>query len=349
MSDWEYPLYQSSSPRLRAPKDGIVSSAHRPTSWLAQSWGNIFRGLEATHGYRLARGRTFARSGRVRSLWFSPGLANAEVVHRDAHHVSLRVRVFDDDEWQIVIDVLLSRLQFIGSLLEGELPSELGRQLKERGLNLIPHIKEIDGDCNCQDYLLPCSHMAAVHTVLAQALEGEPFLLLTLRGRPREQLLADLRMAWGDNQPMQKIAPEETEPPLDPNSWYSSPTPLPNSMHFDFQKESDTVAVGLKALGPAPAKGDLNRALSPLYEAGAEAAEAIAHEDFRRQHEREGRRSSRKRKSKAPINLTGMAQRPATEPIPGPQEAPVVPPTVEPEAEPEECLEESLEERLVDA
>ena len=53
---------------------------------------------------------------------------------------------------------------------------------------------------------MPCSHMAAVHNVLADALSGDPFLLLTLRGRNRDQLLAQLRKSWGDTAPLMPVS-----------------------------------------------------------------------------------------------------------------------------------------------
>src|SRR5690606_28654053 len=41
----------------------------------------------------------------------------------------------------------------------------------------------------------PNKYVAAVHFALAAALDADPFLLLTLRGRSRDELLADLRTA----------------------------------------------------------------------------------------------------------------------------------------------------------
>jgi uncharacterized Zn finger protein len=300
--DWEYPVQQSSSARLRAPKDGIVSADRRLQGWLAKEWAKMFDPLRRTHASRLARGRTLARSGRVRDLWFSPGTTNGEVVGREVNRVSLRFRVFEDEEWKAVTKLLLERLDLIASLLEGELPRELIELLAKKGMRLLPDSEEISGDCDCSDYLLPCAHMAAVHTVLAQALDGEPFLLLTLRGRPREQLLNDLRYAWGDTSPFQTPESKFEEAPPDTAEWFDSPTPLPETVRFSFALRPDATAIGLRALGPAPGKGDLFRALSPLYEAGAAAAAEIAHEDLQRSHDRSGRRRQmRRKKVEAPL------------------------------------------------
>jgi len=36
--------------------------------------------------------------------------------------------------------------------------------------------REIDQHCDCDDWNDPCAHVSAVHSVLADALDGDPFL-----------------------------------------------------------------------------------------------------------------------------------------------------------------------------
>ncbi|MGH8898718.1 MAG: SWIM zinc finger family protein, partial [Egibacteraceae bacterium] len=45
-----------------------------------------------------------------------------------------------------------------------------------------------DTSCSCPDYANPCKHVAAVHYVLAQTFDADPFLLPTLRGRDQTAL-----------------------------------------------------------------------------------------------------------------------------------------------------------------
>ena len=272
---WEPRLLQPGVRRLRAPDDGIVSTRRR-RGWLARRWLAALSSLKDSHASRLARGRTFAHAGRVRGLWFAPGLAAAEVVDSEPHDVSIRVRVFDDDEWATVVEVLRGRLAHVAALLEGELPTELVSRCDGLGLSLVPSWEEIDGDCDCSDFMLPCVHMASVYHVLADALDGDPFLLLTLRGRTRDQLMAALRETWGDDQ---ALLVEEEEVDIAPPDvdWYASSTRLP-PMPFDFRSSSVGEA-GLRFLGPPPGQADLIRALGPLYEAGAQAALDVAHQE----------------------------------------------------------------------
>jgi hypothetical protein len=170
--------------------------------------------------------------------------------------------------------VLAIDLRFLAALLEGRLPEEFVQELTARGVSLLPSPEEYDGDCDCGDYILPCGHLCAVHTVLADALDGEPFLLLTLRGRTREQLLTALRRRWGDKRAVdsRRLVREESPPTVD--DWLSSPQSL-EGVQFSFRK-NETSASGLRALGPPPGEDDLIGALEPLYQAGSTAAYEIA-------------------------------------------------------------------------
>ena len=262
---------------LRAPRDGIHASQRR-RGWLAEAWLEILKQFDASSSQRVARGRGLARGGRVRDLWFSPGLANAEVVEREHFHVSLRVRVFERAVWNRAVKLLSGRLDFVAALLEGELPRELVDTFAKNKVALLPSAADIDGDCNCGDYAMPCAHMAAVFVLLADALDGDPFLLLTLRGRPREQILASLRDAWGDKKPMVPLRTVRDEgPPLD-QDWFRAPVPAP-AMDFHPTVDLGGVATGLRELGPPPGGEDVERSLSPLYTAGAQVAEALALEE----------------------------------------------------------------------
>lgn len=259
--------------RLRAPHDGIVASS-RPRHWLGVRWLDLFKEHRTSHHTQLARGRTLARAGRVRDLWFAPGIAHAEVVtNKQTFQVSLRVRVYENKEWNRLVKILIHNLNAVAYLLEGILPKVIVERLEGKGLALIPSFSEIDGECECSDFHMPCSHMAAVHNVLADALDGDPFLLLTLRGRNRDQLLSQLRKAWGDTAPLLPVA-RVTEETLPQGDWFSSPEPLPqHSLNISL---SDGLAIGLRTLGPPPGHVDLVPTLIPLYEAGAEAAYGLA-------------------------------------------------------------------------
>lgn len=270
---YDYPMHRSASPRLRAPADGIVAS-HRQRGWLARRWMANLSRLGPSHAARLARGRTFARGGRARGLWFAPGLANAEVVDTEPFQVSIRVRVFGEDEWDRVTDVLEKRLVHIAELLEGRLTADLLDALNAAGTSLVPTLEDIDGDCDCADYLMPCAHAAAVHDVLADALDGDPFLLFTLRGRTRHQLTGALRKRWGDDTPLLPASPPHDEELPNTDDWYGETRDLARLQFALGALEG--AATGLRVLGPPPGDVDLTKTLTPLYKAGAKASIDLA-------------------------------------------------------------------------
>lgn len=303
---WQFPM-RSGGAQLRAPEDGIVSSS-RPGGWLAARWRKRLEAFGPRYASRIARGRTLARGGRVRGLWFSPGLAHAEVIGKTAARCSLRVRTYEDEEWATISEVLRSDLRLVAALLEGELPRALDAAARAAGVKLLPETTELGGDCDCGDFALPCAHMAALHLVLADALDGEPFLLFTFRGRPREQLLTVLRSLWGDHQ---ALAPAHVDAPKTPaaSDWFTSPVPL-ESLPVAFHGAD--AAPALEELGPPPGGVDLRRVLGPLYEAGAQAARELALAETDTRHERRHAPVPRRRSAL----LTAQAKEPTMSPTP---------------------------------
>jgi hypothetical protein len=255
----------------RAP-EGIRTSG-RPLGGLAQRWLDVFDGFDLKLRPRIVRGRTLARGGRVRELEVAPGTALGEVKDAQTHRPTLRVRTFDEAEWGAVVRVLRSRLDLLGALVEGTLEPALLALFEADGVPLLPQPSEIDGDCDCGDWAVPCPHVAAVHHVVGEALEGEPFLVFTMRGRPRDQLINDLRRAWGDVGGTPTGATGPTDEPLRDADVFTSPERLgPVRFRFDTR----ATLPGMLELGPLAGDDDLLRALSPLYDAAAAHATEVA-------------------------------------------------------------------------
>jgi uncharacterized Zn finger protein len=78
-------------------------------------------------------------------------------------------------------------------LLDGRMPEDVDEVLAGCGVSLFPTARELATRCSCPDVANPCKHVAAVHYVLAQTFDADPFLLPALRGRDRDALLAGLR------------------------------------------------------------------------------------------------------------------------------------------------------------
>lgn len=258
--------------RIPAPEDGILFTVRR-RGWIAARWDQILANLPPNRAKRVSMGKALARNGRIRDLWFSPGFTNAEVHDDEAHSVTISIPLFDDNQWRNVTVLLAKNLADLSTLLEGGFPKSLLRDLIKAGANPFPTYNDLDGECSCEDFVSPCAHAAAVHLLMSDALDGDPFLLFTLRGKTREQLLRDMRTAWKDKRVLKPITiATELAPPKD--HWLDSPNAI-STISFQFSPASIT-GQGLRALGPPPGENHLSSALTPHYEAGAAAAFSVA-------------------------------------------------------------------------
>ena len=144
---------------------------------------------------RLPRGRDYARSGAVGELVLAPGEARARVQGRktEPYEVRIRVRRFTDAEWDRVLTAISARLGHAAALLDGELPPQIAEDAADAGLDLLPGGGEIGPRCSCPDDADPCKHSAAACYLVTDVLDADPFVLLLLRGRTRDQVLAGVR------------------------------------------------------------------------------------------------------------------------------------------------------------
>jgi uncharacterized Zn finger protein len=164
-------------------------------TWWGRAWVEALEQRARLDPNRLPRGREYARSGAVGSLTLTPGEARAQVQGRktEPYQVRIRVRRFTDEEWDRVLTAISGRLGHAAALLDGELPPEIAEDAASAGLDLLPGGGEIGPRCDCPDDADPCKHSAAACYLVSDALDADPFVLLLLRGRTRDQVLAGVR------------------------------------------------------------------------------------------------------------------------------------------------------------
>lgn len=183
-------------------------------TWWGQRWIEALESLGALYANRLPRGRTYARKGAVEQLKVQPGTVTAAVQGTRArpYKVRLTLPVFSDAEWDAIVGSLSDRLRHAAELLDGRMPEDIDDVLDEHGLSLFPTARELGTRCSCPDVANPCKHVAAVHYVLAQTFDADPFLLPTLRGRDRTTLLAALRAARAGSDELGDVEVEDDGP-----------------------------------------------------------------------------------------------------------------------------------------
>jgi uncharacterized Zn finger protein len=214
--------YEPTTPR--PVRDGLKARAQRGS--FSQTWWGR-RWIEALEGFgwdtRLARGRAYARRGQVVDLEVAPGQAKARVQGSQAtpYRVQIRLAPLTDEQWQAAFAALAGEAAHAARLLAGELPEAIEPLFAAAGASLLPgQAKDLQMDCSCPDWAVPCKHVAALHYLLAEELDRDPFLLFTLRGKEREAVLAGLRQARGAPAeaaptPEQEAAPEDATLPLE--------------------------------------------------------------------------------------------------------------------------------------
>lgn len=93
---------------------------------------------------------------------------------------------------------MVSRAAFLAGLLARQMPDDIEEAFSACSAGLFPATHDdLDTDCPCPDWARPCKHAAAVYFLLAEAFDDDPFLILAWRGRPRDELVANLRALRG--------------------------------------------------------------------------------------------------------------------------------------------------------
>uniref|UniRef100_A0AAU2VTK5 SWIM zinc finger family protein n=1 Tax=Streptomyces sp. NBC_00008 TaxID=2903610 RepID=A0AAU2VTK5_9ACTN len=144
---------------------------------------------------RLSRGRTYARKGMVGSINVAPGRIRAAVQGSEPrpYRSAVHLPVLTDTQWDTLLDAIAARAGHVAALLDGEMPAELVDDARQSGVPLLPQASELDPECSCPDWGHPCKHAAALCYAITGTIDVDPFVIFALRGRDREEILAQLR------------------------------------------------------------------------------------------------------------------------------------------------------------
>jgi uncharacterized Zn finger protein len=194
-----YDYYKPSKPR--ATKGGIKATTKRGeigSKWWSKKWISVLK----SYGWdnRLPRGARYARSGQVIKIDIDKGEVDAYVQgsRSKPYHIKINFPLISEKQWVNIFRILNGHREIVGNLLNGNVPSEFEELLEENNLSLfLENARELDMSCTCPDYAIPCKHIAAVFYILAENFDSDPFLILLLRGKNKQEIISALSSNYG--------------------------------------------------------------------------------------------------------------------------------------------------------
>ena len=177
-------------------EDGIKAKSRQgqfTKTWWASRWARSLTGWISPA--RMTRARAYARRGQVIDLDVQVGLILARVqgTRPTPYQVRIQSKTLSESEWQRVIDQLAGQAIYAAQLLNGEMPHEIESVFDMAGVSLFPSPEvDLTTECTCPDFSNPCKHIAAVILLVGEYLDEDPFLMFTLRGRTKDQIMSAL-------------------------------------------------------------------------------------------------------------------------------------------------------------
>ncbi len=173
--------------RLRR-KEEEVEFAWPGGPWLARMLRDVD---EATR----EEGLEFARKGQTVTLDIEPGRIVAEVQDIEArpHRIRIEFNPIGRDDWKRVVDSMAREARYTAKLVSGDVSPEIAEPFAAAGIALLPAEESISIECSCGQP--NCRHLAAVAYLVAERMEQDPLLVLTLRGLYGPRFLERLQEA----------------------------------------------------------------------------------------------------------------------------------------------------------
>ena len=175
-----------------------MSRAVYGRTWWGTQWLRALTQIDFDN--RLPRGRTYANRGAVRDLDVHEGRIRARVrgSRPRPYDVAIDVPAVDGADARRLIDALAEDPGLIGRLLNRDLDPAVMRTAERLRIPVFPtRWKDLGMHCSCPDWAVPCKHLAAVIYLLSQEIDGNPFLVFSLRGLDLAALLQQRGMQIG--------------------------------------------------------------------------------------------------------------------------------------------------------
>lgn len=232
-------------------KDGIKARSRRGDfgeSWVGKSWIEVLESFGRSN--RLRRGKRYARKGQVCEYKIEKGKVSAQVQgsRSEPYKVEIELDPFTQEDWKQIEEEIKSIPLYYAAFKAGKVPVDFREIMNENGFSLTPESPDdLTTRCSCPDIANPCKHIAAVYYLLGEAFDENPFLLLKIRGRTREELL----------KVVSSHQRKTTSPPQ------PQPDPPPDTSPDKFWKPSQDMTETSSTLRQAPVQNAILKLLGP--------------------------------------------------------------------------------------
>ena len=152
-------------------------------TWWGNAWLQALSHIDYSN--RIPRGARYARNGSVKSVEFDDNKIKAKVQgsRRTPYTVTMEVNKFTKKETERLMEGILANPAIVPQLLNMNLSPAVLDIAKEAKLKVFPDSwRDLDMDCSCPDWAVPCKHIAAVVYMIGLEIDNNPFLVFQLHG-----------------------------------------------------------------------------------------------------------------------------------------------------------------------
>ncbi|HRF74840.1 MAG TPA: SWIM zinc finger family protein, partial [Accumulibacter sp.] len=160
----------------------VIRAAFGKT-WWGEQWLNALAHIDFDN--RLPRGRAYANKGAVSQLSVTSGTIAAKVKGSRAqpYRVAISVPPIATRDVARLLDRIVADPALIAAMLNRQLDPAVLTLATELGIAVFPSSwHDLAMRCSCPDWAVPCKHLAAAIYLLSREIDGNPFLVFSLRG-----------------------------------------------------------------------------------------------------------------------------------------------------------------------
>lgn len=160
-------------------------SAHKGygQTWWGAQWLNSLSQID--YDNRLPRGRSYANKGSVTKIEIRQGNIHAKVKgsRPQPYTVKIEVPAMPQQQTKALLDALAQDPVVISKMLNRELDPAVLERARMLKIDIFPaRWSDLSMDCSCPDWAVPCKHLAAVIYLISREIDGNPFMVFSLRG-----------------------------------------------------------------------------------------------------------------------------------------------------------------------